>query len=87
ETLLKFEGLECDIVDSTGRKNDFHIWCGMRVTSGKIFLSINNSDQDDETPGNDCPLVWSYKGFLDDTIFSTYKNENERNGTFKLENG
>lgn len=87
ETLLKFEGLECDIVDSPGRKNDFHIWCGMRVTSGKIFLSINNSDQDDETPGNDCPLVWSHKGFLDDTIFSTYKNENERNGTFKLENG
>lgn len=86
DTLLKFKGLECDIVDNRGHKNDFHIWCGMRPKDEKIFLSINNSDQEDEEPGEDCPLVWSYKGLLDDTIFSTYKNENENNGTFKIEN-
>lgn len=80
ETLLKFGGLECDIVDTLGRKSDFHIWCGMRREDEKIFLSINNSDLMEENIGEDCPLIWSKKGLLDDTVFP------DETKTFEIEN-
>lgn len=81
EALLKFGGLECDIVDSLGRKSDFHLWCGMRPASGKIFLSINNSDLMEENIGEDCPMIWSKKGVMDDTILPV-----DKTNTFELSN-
>lgn len=85
DTLLKFDGLECDIVDNEGKKHDFHVWCGIRSVSGeelKPFLSINNSNGKDKEIGEDCPIVWRKKGLLDDTIFP---NDNTKSFAVKNE--
>ena len=67
--LIKFSGIECDIVDKDGQKQDFDIWCGIRYDEN-IFLAINNKKQYAESDGKDCPIVWENRGLKDDTLYT-----------------
>ncbi|WP_343322063.1 hypothetical protein [Sphingobacterium multivorum] len=83
DTLLKFDGIECDIVNEIGKKSNFHIWCGLRK-SEKVLLSINNSGNKDNNIGTDCPFVWCQTGLKDDTIFPSNDTDSFTITTKKL---